>query len=154
MLFKDCVYTEATTLSGLDDVFAADVIYHDYCCKVYFNKYQTKIPQIRKNIEVEDSVAVADHSFRARFLALQLDFSTSAYSFSSIRDRLKEGLLDGVSNKAVKQLIMEWYSDTVCFTYACNKRKSQMILRTNISPKHIVKSLSVSPVQKVATELA
>ena len=125
MLFKDHVYTETAVMSGVDDVFAADILYHDYCCKAYFNNYQAKIAEIMKNLEMEDSVAAADDSFRARFLALQLDFSTSAYSLSSIRDRLNEGLADVVSNRSVNQLIIELYGDTVCFTYPCNKRKSQ-----------------------------
>ena len=154
MLFKDHAYTETAVMSGVDDVFAADILYHDYCCKAYFNKNQAKIAEIMKNLEMEDSVAAADDSFKARFLAIQLDFSTSAYSLSSIRDRLNEGSADVVSNRSVKQLIIELYGDTVCFTYPCNKRKSQMVLRTNSSPKPLVESLRVSPAQKVATELA
>ena len=145
MLFKDHVYTETAIMSGVDDVFAADILYHDYCCKAYFNKYQAKIAEIMKNLEMEDSVAVTDDSFKARFLALQLDFSTSAYSLSSIRDRLNEGSADVVSNKSVKQLIIELYGDTVCFTYPCNKRISQMVLRINSSPKPLVESLRISP---------
>ena len=154
ILFKDYVYTETAVMSGVDDVFAADILYHDYCCKAYFNKYQAKIAEIMKNLEIEDSVAAADDSFKARFLALQLDFGTSAYSLSSIRDRLNEGSTVVVSNRSVKQLIIELYGDTVCFTYPCNKRKSQMVLKTNSSPKPLVKCLHVSPAQKVATELA
>lgn len=154
MLFKDRVYTETAAMSGVDDAFAADILYHNYCCKAYFNKYQAKIAEIMKNLELEDSVAATDDSFKARFLALQLDFSTSAYSLSSIRDRLNEGSADVVSNRAVKQLIIELYGDTVCFTYPCNKRKSQMVFKSNSSPQPLVESLRVSPVQKVATELA
>ena len=154
MLFKDRVYTETAVMSGVDDVFAADILYHDYCCKAYFNKYQAKIAEIMKNLEMEDSVAAADDSFKARFLALQLDFGSSAYSPSSIRDRLNKGSADVVSNRSVKQLIIELYGDTVCFTYPCNKRKSQMVFKTNSSPKPLVESLRVPPAQKVATELA
>ena len=47
--------------------------------KAYFNKYQAKIAEILKNLEMEDSVAARDDSFKARFLALQLDFSKSAH---------------------------------------------------------------------------
>ena len=46
------------------------------------------------NLDMEDSVAVEDDSFKARFLTLQLDFSTSTY----IRDRLNEGSADVVSD--------------------------------------------------------
>ena len=72
-----------------NDVFAADILYHDYCCKAYFNKYQAKIAEIMGNLEMDDSVAAKDDTFKDRFLALNLDFSKSAYSLTSIRDRLR-----------------------------------------------------------------
>ena len=80
MLFKDRMYTETAAMSDVNDVFAADILCHDYCCKAYFNKYQAKIAEIMKNLEMEDLVAASDDSFRARFLALQLDFRKSAHS--------------------------------------------------------------------------
>jgi len=73
------------------------------------------------NLEMEDSVAAKDDTFKGRFLALNLDFSKSAYSLTSIRDRLNEDSTDIVS---IKQLIIELYGDAVCFTYPNNKQKS------------------------------
>ena len=92
MLFKDQVYTETAAMCDVNDVFAADILYHDYCCKayIYFNKYQAKIAEIMGNLEMEDSVVAKDDTFKARFLALNLDFSKSAHSLTSIRDRLKK----------------------------------------------------------------
>ena len=60
------------------------------------------------NLEIKDSVAAKDDTFKVRFLALNLviDFSKSAYSLTSIRDRLNEGSADIiVSNRSVMQLI-------------------------------------------------
>ena len=59
-----------------------------------------------------------------------------------------------VPNRAVKQLIIELYGDTVCFTYPNNKRISQMVLSTESSAEALIESMRVSPVQQVATELA
>ena len=122
-------------MCDVNNVFAADILYHDYCCKAYFNKYQAKIAEIMGNLEMEDSVAAKDDTFKARFLALNLDFSKSAHSLTSIRDSLNEGSADIVSNRSVKQLIIELYGDAVCFTYPSSKRKSQMVswLQTFIS---------------------
>lgn len=75
MLFKDHVYTETAAMRDVDDVFAADILYHDHCCKGYFNKYNTKIDEIMKNLELEDSVTAGDDSFKAKCLALGLDLS-------------------------------------------------------------------------------
>ena len=35
MLFKDQVYTETAAMCDVNDVFAADILFHDYCCKDY-----------------------------------------------------------------------------------------------------------------------
>ena len=120
MLFKDHVYTETAAMHEVNDVFAADILYHDHCCKSYFYKYNAKIDEILKNLKLEDSVTIGDDSLKARFLALGLDFRSSAYSLTSIRDMLNEGSPETVSNRAVKQLIIKLYGDTVCFTYPCN----------------------------------
>ena len=141
-------------MCNLGDVFAADILYHDYCCKGYFNKYHAKIEEIMKNLEMENSITAEDTSLKATFLALDLDFSKSAHSLTSIRDRLNEDSTGVVSNRAVKHLIIELYGDAVCFTYPSSKRISQMVLSTKSSPEALVESLRVSPVQQVATELA
>ena len=132
------MYTETAAMCDVGDVFAADILYHDHCRKGYFNKYHARIEEIMKN---QDSVTAADDSFKVRFLALGLDFSRSAHSLTSIRDRLNEGSAGMVSNRAVKQLIIELYGDTVCFTYPNNKRISQMVLSTESSAEALIESI-------------
>jgi hypothetical protein len=56
-LLQDRVYTETTAMCGPEDVFAADIYYHSYCCKEYFNKYNLKIVEIMKSLEAEESAA-------------------------------------------------------------------------------------------------
>ena len=153
-LFNDRVYTTTAAMSSIGDVFSADILYHDHCRKVYFNSYHTKIEEIMQNLTIEDSITASDDSLKARFLALGLDFSRSAYSLTTIRDMLNEGSATIVSNRSVKQLIIELYRDTVCFTYPNNKRMSQMVLSTSSSREALVESLRVSPIQKCATELS
>ena len=99
MLFKDHMYTETATMCDVEDVYAADIRYHDHCCKGYFNKYQAKIDEILKNLEMEDSVTAGDYSFKARFLALGLDFNMSAHSLTSITDRLSKDSAENVSTE-------------------------------------------------------
>ena len=153
-IFKDQVYTETAAMNDVNDVFAADILYHNYCCKAFFNIFQANIAEIMGSLEMEDSVAAKDDTFKARFLALNLDFIKSAHSLTSIRDRLNEDSTDIVFNRSVKQLIIELYGDAVCFTCPNNKRKSQMVLCTNSSPEALVESLRVLTVQQAATELA
>jgi ribosomal protein S14 len=49
-LLQDRVYTETAAMCGPEDVFAADIYYHSYCCKEYFNKYNLKIVEIMKSL--------------------------------------------------------------------------------------------------------
>ena len=58
-----------------------------------------------------------------------------------------------MSNRAVKQLMIELYEDADCFTYPSNKRIYQMVLHNNTSPEALIESLRFSSVQQVATEL-
>ena len=110
---------------------------------------------ILKGLEEEDSVTAGDESFKQQFLALGLDFTTTAHNVTSIRDRLNEHLLVPVSNRAAKRLIIELYGDTVCFTYPTNKRISQMDFSVNSNSASLLESIrQASPVQQVATQLA
>ena len=52
-------------MSGVDDVFAADIFYHDYCCKTYFNKCNVRIAEFMEYPEMEDSVANVDDSLKS-----------------------------------------------------------------------------------------
>ncbi len=87
-LFKDRVYTETVAMREPEDVFTADLYYQSYCCKDYFNKYNTTIEEILKNLDAEDSVTASDESLKAQFLALGLNFDSTAHSLTSIRDTL------------------------------------------------------------------
>ena len=77
-LFQDHVYTNIAAMQEINDVFAADIQYHVHCYREYFNKYNVKIEEILKNLEMEDYLTAGDDSFKAKFLALGLDFSRSA----------------------------------------------------------------------------
>ena len=73
MLVKDHVYTKTAAMHDVGDHFAADILYHDHCCKGYFNKYHAKIKEIINNLRKQGSVTAEDDSFKARFLALGLN---------------------------------------------------------------------------------
>ncbi len=136
-----------------EDVFAADLYYHSYFCKDYFNKYNATIEEILKNLDAEDSVTASDESLKAQFLALGLNFDSTAHSLTSIRDTLNENVTVPVSSRTIERVIIELYGDSVCFTYPNNKRVSQMVFSTKCNPVSLVESMRISPVQQVATEL-
>lgn len=48
--FIDRVYRETAAMSEPTDVFAADIYYHSYCCKAYFNKYNVDIEDVSKKL--------------------------------------------------------------------------------------------------------
>ena len=47
-LFQDWVHLETGAMEGPDDVFAAEIFYHRYCCRDYFNKYDATYCYILK----------------------------------------------------------------------------------------------------------
>ena len=150
-LFQDRVHLETGAMEGPDDVFAADIFYHKYCCRDYFNKYDAKVEEILQHLEKEDTITAEDESLRTAFSTLELDFETTAYSITFIRNKLNETREVLVSNRAVKQLIIELHGDGVCFTYPTNKRISQMVFSTKSNPASFLESTRVSPVQRVAS---
>ena len=154
-LLQDRVYTETAAMCGPEDVFAADIYSHSYCCKEYFNKYNLKNVEIMKSQEAEESMAAGDEILKERFLALELDFQNTAYSRSFIREKLNENstFSSTVTNRTVKQLIIELYGGDVCFTYPSNKRISQMVFSTARDPQSLVEAMRVSSVQQVATTI-
>lgn len=155
-LLQDRVYTATAAMCGPDDVFAADIYYHSYFCKEYFNKYILKIAEIMKSLEAEEFAAAGNEHLKERFLALGLDFQNTTYSLSFIRDKLNENspLSYTVTNRTVKQLIIQLYGGDVCFTSPSNKRISQMVFSTGRDPQSLVEAMRVSSVQQVAATLA
>lgn len=153
-LLQDCVYTATAAMCGPDDVFAADIYYHSYCCKEYFNKYNLKIAEIMKSLEAEEFAAAGNEHLKERFLALGLDFQNTAYSLSFIRDKLNENspLSYTVTNRTVKQLIIQLYGGDVCFTSPSNKRISQMVFSTGRDPQSLVEAMRVSRITDLGWE--
>ena len=109
-----------------------------------------------KSLEAEESVAAENKHLKERFLALELDFHNTAYSLSFIRDKLNENftLSCTVTDRTVKQMIIELYGGDACFTYPSNKQISQMLFLTGRDPQGLVEAMHVSSVQQVATTLA
>ncbi len=154
-LLKDRVYIQTVSMCGPEDVLAAEFQYHSCCCKEYFNTCNAKIEDILKNVEKEHCVSAEDESLKAQFLSLGLDFKSTAYSLTSIRDQLNKTVTVPVSNRTVKHLLIKLYGDAICFIYPQNKRLSQMVFSMqNANPQCLVESLRISPVQQVAKKLA
>ena len=152
-LFQDRAHRETGEMDGPDDVFAADIFYHKYCCRDYFNRYDAKVEEILQHLDKEDTITAEDESLRTAFSTLELDFETTAYSITFISNKLNETQESPVSNRAAKQMIIELYGDGVCFTYPTKKRISQMVFSTKSNPASFLESARVSPVQRVASSL-
>ena len=115
-----------------------------------------KILEIMKSLEAEESVAVGNEFLKERFLALGLDFQSTAYSLSFIREKLNKIQLLALQlpTELSSKLIIELCGGDVCFTYPRNQRISQMVFSTGRDPQSLVEAMRVSSVQQVATTLA
>ena len=115
-----------------------------------------KIAEIKKTLEAEEPISAENELLKERFLALGLYFQNTAYSLSFISDKLNENLTfsSAVTNRTIKQLIIELFGGDVCFTYPSNNRISQMVFSTGRDPQVLVEAKRVLSVQQVATTLA
>ena len=134
-----------------EDVFVADIYNHSYCCKEYFNKYNLKIAEVMKSLEAKESLAVGNEYLKERFLGLGLYFPKTVYSLSFIRDKLiaNSTLSCTVTDRTVKQLIINQYGGDVCLTYPSNKRIFQMVFSTGLDRQSLVEVMRASSVHRL-----
>ena len=73
-----------------------------------------------------------------------LELGKKGYTVSFRRDTVNPKLgVDKLNNKQVKQLLIEFYGQDICFTYPKNKSKPQMFFSSSIRQADIVETLRV-----------
>ena len=130
----DEVSTRCSFLSTPDHVFAADVMYHPSCMRGYIRKYEKKLEVLARHVDSCNLKAKVDEHCSSVFQSL--DFKTTGYSVSYIRDQINEALKDDASssrsnfkyeNKRVKVLLLKHFGSEICFTYPSDRKLSQMV---------------------------
>ena len=121
--YKDEVKTRCVFLDTAGDVFAADVFYHGNCLRQYLLKYNRQIDALFENIQRSDEAATIDLNCKRVFDSL--DFKTSSYSVSHIRDLVNANLETDqqIDNRRTKVLLIKCFRDTICFTYQLPQEK-------------------------------
>ena len=84
-----------------------------------------------------------------------LELGKKGYTVSFCRDAINAKLgVDKLNNKQVKQLLIEFYGEDICFTYPKDKRKPQMFFSSPIRQADIVETLSdKNPIVECAQKL-
>ena len=71
-----------------------------------------------------------------------LELGKKGYTVSFCRDAINAKLgVDKLNNKQVKQLLIEFYGEDICFTYPKDKSKPQMFFSSSIRQADIVETL-------------
>lgn len=71
MLFKNHVYTETAKMCEVDDNFAAYILYHDHCCKDYFNIYNTACAKFIDDWLRNRSISIHSTISKIKFASLK-----------------------------------------------------------------------------------
>ena len=70
------------------------------------------------------------------------ELGKKGYTVSFCRDAINAKLgVDKLNNKQVKQLLIEFYGEDICFTYPKDKSKPQMFFSSSIRQADIVETL-------------
>ena len=135
-LFQDDVFARLSTYHeiGPEAVFAADVLYHATCLRNYLSIYDRKIESIIDNLAKEDDDETLETKNAFISVISELEIESKGYSISYVRDKINGKLGDSlVSNRLVKNRIIEHYGNKICFTYPSNKRICQMFYSVNVN---------------------
>lgn len=87
--FKDDVHTRCIYLESPDDVFAADIMYHNHCLSGYLLKFKREIESMMAesdNDDVDDVKETIDN-----FIS-KLEMTTNYYNLSDVRDDINKML--------------------------------------------------------------
>ena len=147
----DEVYTRCSTYKTVQHIFAADIFSHKNCMKRYILQYAE---EIINDDELDDESDIdLNEAFKTMISELYLD--TEGYAISSCRDILNSKL-DGyaISNRKVKQLLINHFGEEICFTYPKDRTKSRMFFSTEICRAEPIETLRANnPVKICATKL-
>jgi hypothetical protein len=154
--YNDEVKTRCVFLDAAGDVFAADILYHGNCLRQYLLKYKRQVDALFENIERSNQAATIDLNCKRVFDSL--DFKTSTYSVTHIRDLVNANLETDqqIDNRRTKVFLIKYFRDTICFTYPDDRRKSQMVYSSSLLQGNIIETLRSSEKsgpQKCALEL-
>ena len=71
-----------------------------------------------------------------------LELSSTGYTVSFYRDELNKVITDiNFDNRRIKNLLINYFGEGICFTYPNNRKKSQMLFSTNVRAGEIAESL-------------
>ena len=107
----------------------------------YFNLYDQKVSSLFRNIEKANENMIVDDDCRDKLDAL--DFDTTGYSVSYIRDELNENLPFEcyMDNRKSKVLLIKHFSENICFIYPTNRKVSQMVYSSSFVINTVVETL-------------
>ena len=151
----DSVHTRTCIYNSKEKLFAADIHSHSQCMNRYLVQYKRDIQE-----KTENSPDDYDENVRKEFDAFVngLELDKKGYTVSYCRDAINDKLaVNKLNNRQVKQLLIGFYGEDICFTYPKDKSKPQMFFSSTICRADIVETLrfrvSIWMIQIVTLEM-
>ena len=137
----DAVHTRTCIYNSKEKLFAADIYSHSQCMNKYLLQYKRDM-----QVETENSPQDYSENIKKEFdtFVKTLELHKKSYTVSFCRDAINAKLDENkLNNKQVKQLLIEFYGEEICFTYSKDKSKLQMFFSLSIRQADIVETLLV-----------
>lgn len=132
--FQDEVYSRTSTLSDVSSVFANDITYHSKCMSSYLLKHRRHIDRNKKD-EEDDTVAVAFEKLLKKFV-----FPSEGYVLSDLCSFMNEECnpKEYVTNKQLKNLLINHFGEEILFAYSKERNKSQVVFSSHVKVTEVV----------------
>ena len=137
----DAVLTRTCIYNSKEKLFAADIYSHAQCMNKHLLQYKRDM-----QVETENSPQDYSENIQKEFdtFVKTLELHKKSYTVSFRRDAMNAKLDENkLNNKQVKQLLIEFYGEEICFTYPKDKSKPQMFFSSSIRQTDIVETLRV-----------
>lgn len=149
--YKDIVQTRIVFLETIEDVFAADIMYHKGCLRKYLKGFQRDVDALMSsNFENDinpDAITVCHRIFN------ELDIKSQGYSLSDVRDEINKQIpCAAISNRSLKNMLIDYFGETICFTYPKEINKSQMFYSVSIKSEDVAETLRRVDVVEMCAE--
>ena len=148
----DSVHTRTCIYNSKEKLFAADIYSHSQCMNRYLVQYKRDMQEKTEN-SPDDYYKNVRKEFDAFVNGLELD--KKGYTVSYCRDAINDKLaINKLNNRQVKQLLIGFYGEDICFTYPKDKSKPQMFFSSTICRADIVETLRFkNPITECAQNL-
>lgn len=149
VFMQDDVYTRTCDLQDINAVFGADL----YCHKPCVNKYILKYERLQEKYCDDKSTNHKKEAWKYIISDIENGLANGyGYELSFVRDAMNKQLQVGsVTNREVKLLLRNHFTDQICFSQSKQLNKSELFFSKGVSTENMADKIRVTdPIKECA----